>query len=177
MLKKHTTTFAIFVFLFLVIMLAFFIFNMFGQPFNVFDEEPLHKPYLIEFLADTGLIANPAMKDNLSYYELNAVDGQLVGFVFFGAGEGWGGPIELFVKTDLSGVIERMHVWQHAETPLYVYGLDEFLESFTTHRAEAELIWHEDVHGLTGATMTAEAIIEAVNALGRAAYEKGIFKP
>ncbi|MCI2425821.1 FMN-binding protein, partial [Candidatus Acetothermia bacterium] len=69
----------------------------------------------------------------------------------------------------------HVHVWHHTETPIYVVGLDAFLVTFANHRAEAELIWQEDVHGLTGATVTAEAIIAAVYRPGQIAYRKGIF--
>ena len=54
-------------------------------------------------------------------------------------------------------------------------GLNDFLITFRNHKAEAELRWHTDIHGLTGATFTAEAIIKAVRDVGIKAYEKGVF--
>jgi Na+-translocating ferredoxin:NAD+ oxidoreductase RnfG subunit len=53
--------------------------------------------------------------------------------------------------------------------------MEEFLATFSGHKADAELIWQEDVHGITGATTTAKAIIAAVHEAGRVAYQKGIF--
>ncbi len=127
-------------------------------------------------MAATGLFFVPAEKNGFVYYELHCDDRQLQGFVFLGDEEGWGGPINLFVKTDRAGIIQRVHVWQHEETPIYVVGMDEFLATFVAHRAESELTWQEDVHGITGATVTAEAIIAAIYEPGITAYRKGIFQ-
>ncbi|MCI2424657.1 FMN-binding protein, partial [Candidatus Acetothermia bacterium] len=152
---------------------------------GVFGEEPApipeqvetipHRIHLRNFLADTALTFIPAAKDDFAYYTLHTADRRLAGFVFLGTEVGWAGPIKLFVKTDIAGIIQRVHVWHHTETPIYVVGLDAFLVTFANHRAEAELIWQEDVHGLTGATITAEAIIAAVYRPGQIAYRKGIF--
>jgi Na+-translocating ferredoxin:NAD+ oxidoreductase RnfG subunit len=117
----------------------------------------------------------PIARNDFVYYELYTTDEQLAGFVFLGTEEGWGGPINLFVKTDAAGIIQRVYVWHHTETPIYVAGMDTFLATFAGYKAEAELIWQEDVHGITGATVTAEAIIAAVHGAGRASYQKGIF--
>jgi Na+-translocating ferredoxin:NAD+ oxidoreductase RnfG subunit len=138
-------------------------------------EEPVHRTYLKQLLANTGLRFTAALRDAFTYYELYTAYDQLAGFVFLGHEMGWAGPIDLFVKTNAVGVIQRVHVWRHTETPKYVVGLDEFLATFTGHKAAAELIWQEDVHGITGATVTAEAIIAAVNRPGRVAYRTGIF--
>ena len=144
-------------------------------------EQPLpdivepHRPYLEEFLAGTGLTFHPAVRNDFAYYELHTADEELAGFVFQGIEEGWAGPISLFVKTDATGTIERVHVWHHTETPIYVVGLDDFLATFAGFQAMDELIWQNDVHGITGATDTADAIILAVYEPGAVAYRKGIF--
>lgn len=145
------------------------------------DEEPItepaHRDYLRAFLVDTGLTFTAAVKDDFSYYALYDDAGLLQGFVLFATEEGWGGPIDLFVQTDLAGTIERVYVWRHEETPIFVMDLDAFLKTFTAHPATAQLIWQEDLHGLTGATVTAEAIIAAVQRVGSLAQTKGLFIP
>lgn len=141
------------------------------------QQEPEHRAYLRDFLVDTGLTFVPVVRNDFVYYKLHTADDQLVGFVFLGRKEGWGGPIDLFVKTDAAGIIQRVYVWRHRESPGYVVGLDEFLETFVGHKANAVLTWQKDVHGITGATVTAEAIIAAVHEPGQTAYQKGIFAP
>lgn len=140
-------------------------------------EEPPHQDHLRAFLADTGLTFTAAIKDGFSYYELYDNEGRLQGFVLLGSEEGWAGPIYLFVQTDLAGIIKRVSVWRHEETPIFVIDLDAFLKTFTAHPAPAQLAWQTDLHGLTGATVTAEAIISAVRWTGTQAQEKGVFTP
>jgi len=160
----------------IIVIFSAFILDFFDQPpLDIVEEEPLHSGHLKDFLAGTGLIFVPVVRNDFAYYELHTADEQLAGFIFLGVEEGWGGPINLFVKTDRAGVIQRVHVWQHTETPIYVVGLDAFLVTFAGNKAEEELIWQEDVHGITGATITAEAIIAAIQEPGQAAYQMGIF--
>lgn len=134
-----------------------------------------HRAYLEELLVDTGLISVPVVKNGFAYYELHTADGEVAGFIFQGIEEGWAGPISLLVRTDATGIIQRVYVWHHTETPGWVVGLDDFLATFAGFHAMDELVWQNDVHGITGSTVTAEAIILAVNEPGRAAYQKGIF--
>ncbi|HAZ30281.1 TPA: hypothetical protein DCY65_01760 [Candidatus Acetothermia bacterium] len=139
--------------------------------------EPAHQEHLAALLANTGLTFTAATKDDLNYYRLYDSAGRLQGFVLPSTEQGWGGPIELFVQTDPAGVIARVFVWRHQETPIYVVGLEDFLRSFRVRPAQAQLVWQRDVHGLTGATVTAEAIIAAVRRAGTLAQEKGVFIP
>ena len=176
MVKKAITVIAIIVTITLVVVLSVFALNFFEQPLPDIVEQPLpHRTYLKEFLTNTGLTFFPVVRNDFAYYELHTADQQLAGFVFLGSKEGWGGLINLFVKTDVAGVIQCVQVWHHTETPIYVEGMDAYLATFAGYKAEAELIWQKDVHGITGATVTAEAIIAAVYRPGRLAYQKGIF--
>ena len=153
-----------------------FILNFFEPPPpDIVAQELPHRAYLQDFLADTGLTFVPVIKNDFAYYKLHTADEELAGFIFLGSEEGWGGPINLFVKTDAAGIIQRLQVWRHTETPIFVVGMDDFLATFADYKAEAELTWQEDVHGITGATVTAEAIIKAVYGPGRTAYQKEIF--
>jgi transcriptional regulator of nitric oxide reductase len=145
------------------------------DPPEVIEQEPPYRVHLRELLANTGLTFVPIGRNDFVYYRLHSADKELAGFVFLGTEEGWGGPINLFVKTDAAGIIQDVYVWHHTETPIFVVGMDDFLATFVDYKAEAELIWQEDVHGITGATVTAEAIIGAIHGAGRAAYQKGIF--
>lgn len=165
-----------------VVMTLVFIFTILAkrrQSSEIVAEEALYKVDLEAFLEDSGLTSVRKEKEGFSYYELQNVYGDGQGFIFLGEEEGFGGPIKLFVKTDLEGIIQRIDVWQHKETPIVVppFELRRFLDTFVPKRAEAKLEWQQDVHGITGATITAEAIIKAVHEQGLAAYEREIFSP
>jgi hypothetical protein len=136
---------------------------------------PPYYSYLENFLQDTGYRHLQTVKNDFTYYELYADDDKLAGFVLPGIGEGWGGQIFMFIKTDVEGIIKQVHVWQHSETPIYVVDLEGFLSTFAGFKAGEELLWQTDIHGLTGATLTAEAVIAAVHDIGQKAHEKGIF--
>ena len=96
----------------LITMVAVFGLNRFEQPPpgipDIIAQEPPHLTYLKDFLADTGLTFVPATKNDFAYYKLHTADEELAGFIFLGNEEGWGGPINLFVKTDAAGIIQRL---------------------------------------------------------------------
>ena len=71
------------------------------------------------------------------------------------AGSGYGGAFRLAVALDLEGSIKGVRVLDHAETPGFGDILNTpsaWLDSFTT----------DDVHAVTGATITSEAVMAAV---------------
>jgi transcriptional regulator of nitric oxide reductase len=174
--KKSIIVIAIITIITLATVAVAFSLNFFGQPPpDIAEQELLHRVHLQGFLADSGLTYIPVVRNDFAYYELYTAREQLAGFVFLGTEEGWAGPINLFVKTDIAGIIQRVYVWHHTETPIYVVGLEAYLATFAGYQAEAELIWQEDVHGITGATVTAKAIIAAIYEPGKMAYQKGIF--
>lgn len=176
MSKKAMAVIVTIVIIILLAVLTTFALNFFEQPsLDIAEQGLLHQTYLKDFLAETELTFVPVVRNDFAYYELHTADQQLTGFVFLGTEEGWAGPINLFVKTNVAGIIQCVQVWRHTETPIFVVGMDDFLATFADYEAEAELVWQEDVHGLTGATVTAEAIITAVYGSGRTAYQKEIF--
>ena len=70
-------------------------------------------------------------------------------------GSGYGGAFRLAVALDLEGSIKGVRVLDHAETPGFGDILNTpsaWLDSFTTG----------DVHAVTGATITSEAVMAAV---------------
>lgn len=71
-------------------------------------------------------------------------------------GSGYGGGFRLAVALDLDGTIKGVRVLDHAETPGFgdiLNAPSAWLDSFTTG----------DVHAVTGATITSQAVIEAVS--------------
>ena len=76
--------------------------------------------------------------------------------VLRGAGDGYGGGFRLAVALNLDGAIKGVRVLEHAETPGFGDILNtpsEWLDSFT----------RSDVHAVTGATITSEAVMAAVS--------------
>ena len=72
------------------------------------------------------------------------------------AGSGYGGGFRLAVALDLNGTIKGVRVLDHAETPGFgdiLNAPSAWLDSFSTG----------DVDAVTGATITSQAVIEAVS--------------
>ncbi|MDE2902638.1 MAG: FMN-binding protein [Chloroflexota bacterium] len=72
------------------------------------------------------------------------------------AGSGYGGGFRLAVALDLDGSIKGVRVLEHAETPGFgdiLNAPSAWLDSFTTG----------GVHAVTGATITSQAVVEAVS--------------
>ena len=85
--------------------------------------------------------------------------------VLRGSGDGYGGGFRLAVALELDGAIKGVRVLEHAETPGFGDSLNApsaWLDSFTTG----------DVHAVTGATITSDAVKAAVErAVQRARLE------
>lgn len=139
------------------------------------NQEILYKDYLKIFVSNYNLSNVVGKKNEFLYYYLYDNARELQGFVFLAEEEGWAGPIKLFIKTNLQGEIQEVYVWHHTETPVYVIGIDDFLASFVGHKIDASLTWQQDVHGITGATVTAESIIKAIFNQGIRASEEDLF--
>jgi NosR/NirI family nitrous oxide reductase transcriptional regulator len=85
---------------------------------------------------------------------------------------GYGGPINVLVLLAPDGTVEKVKVLEHMETPSYMRGVDAFVEKFRGVPASAPLTVGEDLDAMTRATVSSEAIAEAVRlSARRAAFE------
>ncbi len=93
-------------------------------------------------------------------------NGDQIGSAVIAEGEGYGGPIEVLVGIDTDGAVVGLKVLDHDETPGLgdVVTEDEFLSQFHG-KSEADPIQiDEDIDNITGATVSVEAVAEAVRA-------------
>jgi hypothetical protein len=98
--------------------------------------------------------------------------------------QGYGGPVNLLVATDAKGVLRRAYLLEHRETPSYLEGIDPFLASFEGKslleafqlRLKGTLTKPLEpgpppdtqvIDALTGATVTSQAVVEALAATGK----------
>ncbi len=80
---------------------------------------------------------------------------------------GYGGPFDLLVIVDESGILERVVLVRHNETPSYVLGVRDFLSSFAGLSPAAPLEPGRDVDAITRATVTSDAFAAAARVTGR----------
>ncbi|HPO16625.1 MAG TPA: 4Fe-4S binding protein [Candidatus Hydrogenedentes bacterium] len=80
---------------------------------------------------------------------------------------GYGGTIELALAMDQDGVLKKVQVMQSRETPAYLRMVEGWLASFQGKNLLDEKDF-QSVDGVTGATLTSNAILETVQTAGRA---------
>ncbi len=73
---------------------------------------------------------------------------------------GYAGPINLWVRFDSRGTLEKVILRGHNETPSYIRGIRGWLELLEGRRMSQPLTGPRGVDALSGATVTSEAILE-----------------
>ncbi|HOT26869.1 MAG TPA: FMN-binding protein [Candidatus Ozemobacteraceae bacterium] len=77
---------------------------------------------------------------------------------------GYAGPVDLVAGFDDAGRITGVRLLSHTETPTFVAGIDSdwFLGQFAGKTAHDPLVPGEDIEGLTHATVSVEALCQAL---------------
>ncbi len=85
------------------------------------------------------------------------------GYLYVGEGKGYNGTVRVFTHTDTAGQIIKLDLARHSETPSYV---DRIISNGFLIRAGnfniREFAYDEPLDAVSGATVTSNAVIEAV---------------
>ena len=73
-----------------------------------------------------------------------------------------GTPVELMVGIDPQGTIMGIEIISHAETPDFVKSIQSFIKQFVTLDPNNSFALGKDIDGMTGATITSEAISQSI---------------
>jgi Na+-translocating ferredoxin:NAD+ oxidoreductase RnfG subunit len=89
---------------------------------------------------------------------------QIAGYAMSGTAAGYGGPLTMLVGTDLDGNIVAVAVMNHGETPNFFRQLDrlDFYGQFIDASYSDSLYLGEDIDGVSGATLSAEAVAQSI---------------
>ncbi len=79
---------------------------------------------------------------------------------------GYGGPIVLAIAMDQNGVLTKVQVMQSRETPAYLHMLEGWLNSLQGKNLLDEQAF-QGVDGVSGATLSSNAILETLQTAGR----------
>jgi hypothetical protein len=92
--------------------------------------------------------------------------GLLVGWAGTGSANGYGGPMLLLVGVDTLGAVAGIRVVEQRETPIFwrMVRAGEYIGRVTGIRFDDLNYAYEEVVGVTGATVSATAIVESVRA-------------
>jgi len=80
---------------------------------------------------------------------------------------GYAGPINILIGIDSHGKIIRLKIISHAETPGFVGPLEPFIKQFISKDYTDPFVLGKDIDGITGATITSEAITQAIQQSAR----------
>ncbi|MBN8639951.1 MAG: FMN-binding protein, partial [Anaerolineae bacterium] len=88
----------------------------------------------------------------------------VVGYAMAGIGSGYGGPVALLVGTDTAGTILNVAVVQHVETPNFFRQLEnsDYYSQFIGARYDEALTIGDDIDGVSGATLSSEAVAQSI---------------
>ncbi|MFW5709416.1 MAG: 4Fe-4S binding protein [Chloroflexota bacterium] len=94
------------------------------------------------------------------------VDGveQVTGYAMAGTATGYGGTMIMLVGTDTAGNIAHVSVVEHGETPNFFRQLERegFYEQFIGAGYADTLLLGEGIDGVSGATLSAEAVAQSI---------------
>lgn len=141
-----------------IIMAVLYIFNMFFTPNNLED-----KSKIFEVLPGADyyevLGGSPAI-----YAGYDAKTGNLKGFAAFADATGYSGPLTALVGINLQAEIVGVKIVAHKETPYYfaLIAHKKFLESLSGKKANDGFKLNQSIDNVSGATVSAQAIISAV---------------
>ncbi len=90
---------------------------------------------------------------------------------------GFAGPINLLLSVDHEGVVRGLRYVDSDETPSYITGIDQWLRGLAGQDLAAGPLTLQRVDGLTGATVTSRAALQAINLSARRATGAAFGKP
>jgi len=90
--------------------------------------------------------------------------GKLIGWAGSETANGYGGPMLLVVGVDTLGLVAGVRVVQHRETPVFwrMVRASEYFRGITGARFDSIDYEYQNVVAVTGATISADAIVESV---------------
>ncbi len=101
--------------------------------------------------------------DDFTYTAYKA-ENEFLAYISLGQANGYGGPLQLAVATDLQGSVIGISVVEQRETPSWFKKVTDhgFLKTLIGKKYNDSFIVGEDVHAVSGATVTSRAMAQAV---------------
>lgn len=118
------------------------------------------EPFLHQALPQAARIEKASGENYAAY----AADGTLLGYLAIGEANGYGGPMQVAVATDLQGNVIGLSVVEDRETPSWYTRVMEtdFVDTLFGKNYTDAFELGKDVDGITGATYTSRALADAV---------------
>ncbi|MFQ6031527.1 MAG: FMN-binding protein, partial [Candidatus Zixiibacteriota bacterium] len=108
-------------------------------------------------------IAFQKISDNPLIFEARDAESKtFLDYIAIEKGQGWGGPLHMATVIDKNGVIERVILIDHKETPPFLFKIQRhrFLQQFVGKKVSNPFVLECDIDTVTQATMSSKAIKE-----------------
>ena len=147
------------------------------------NQQTDHTTYVSAVLPDAARIESRANGLYVGYDSAEQGAGEIIGYAMAGSATGYGGPLTLMVGTDVAGTITGVEVVDHRETPNFFSQLNraDYFDQFTGEDYANLMIVGSDIDGVSGATLSSEAVAQsirsAVRAIGADAIADAVIPP
>lgn len=134
------------------------------------------QPLVAEVLPAATRIENSNSGIFTGYAQGDNGEEVIVGYAAAATATGYGGPLVMLVGTDPEGVILNVQVVEMRETPNFFRQLLRagFMDQFTGATYTDPLYLGEDLDGVSGATLSAEAVAQSIRQATRTVATRGI---
>ncbi|MPM91891.1 Electron transport complex subunit RsxG [bioreactor metagenome] len=99
-----------------------------------------------------------------SYYE-GVKDGALAGYLIVGKGNGYEGPMQVYVAFDNDGLVTGVKILKHSDTPSMVKKVssdEAFHKQFVGKGISNSFAMGSEIQAVAGATFSSEGVAQAV---------------
>jgi len=109
-------------------------------------------------------------------YADNPGSGEIVGYAMVGSATGYGGPVDVLVSIDPAGEITGIQILEHKETPGFfrLLPLRAYFHQFLGRDAQSHFQIGVDIDGVSGATLSAEAVAMSIRQAVRHMATEGL---
>lgn len=104
---------------------------------------------------------------------------EIVGYAAVGEAPGYGGPVQIMVGMDPSGVVTGVQVLSHRDSPGFfrLVANSDMLEQFVDRSYDSPFTIGEDIDAVSGATFSAEGVAASARQAIRQIADEGLSEP
>ena len=120
-------------------------------------------PSILELLSEATEFVTKDIGDR-SYYE-GVKDGALAGYLIVGKGNGYEGPMQVYVAFDNDGLVTGVKILKHSDTPSMVKKVssdEAFHKQFVGKGISNSFAMGSEIQAVAGATFSSEGVAQAV---------------
>ena len=123
---------------------------------------------LLRQFYESDTIFQPVSDTPVIYTITSNNDASILHYVAIETTDGYGGPTTVATEVDVKGVIQRVFILEHKETPAFFKNLQDenYFKQFESMKVNSDSLLDEGIDVVSGATVSSKAFSQAVQAGG-----------